>query len=58
VKSKATTAVAVEAVEPVAINGEEYRAMLELAKMLVGRLRNVWFLITNRIKNKTAINFV
>jgi hypothetical protein len=36
VKSKAaTTAVAVEAVEPVAINGEEYRAMLELAKMLV-----------------------
>jgi ribonucleoside-diphosphate reductase alpha chain len=33
VKSKlAATAVAVEAVEPVAINGEEYRAMLELAK--------------------------
>jgi ribonucleoside-diphosphate reductase alpha chain len=33
VKSKlAATAVTVEAVEPVAINGEEYRAMLELAK--------------------------
>ncbi|MFT5714701.1 MAG: ribonucleoside-diphosphate reductase alpha chain [Flavobacterium sp.] len=33
VKSQpAATAVAVEAVEPVAINGEEYRAMLELAK--------------------------
>jgi ribonucleoside-diphosphate reductase alpha chain len=33
VKSKAaTTVAAVEAVEPVAINGEEYRAMLELAK--------------------------
>jgi ribonucleoside-diphosphate reductase alpha chain len=33
VKSQpASTAVAVEAVEPVAINGEEYRAMLELAK--------------------------
>jgi ribonucleoside-diphosphate reductase alpha chain len=34
VKSKAATTAAVEAVEPVAINGEEYRAMLELANLV------------------------